>query len=143
MNGFALHPQLQADTHLLISLKHSEVLLMDDARFPWLILVPRIVNARELHELAPAVRAQVSEEVYTVSTLLSQHTKAYKMNIGALGNMVEQLHIHVIARQTDDAVWPNPVWGAGTRKPYTLEQKSVLKKEYACLLYTSPSPRDS
>ena len=119
---FQLHDQLAADTALIADLPLSRCLLMQDARFPWIILVPRIANLRELHEVPEPVRLTLFEEIEQVSTALQQLTGAHKLNVAALGNQVPQLHIHVIARQTDDAAWPGPVWGVGTAQPYPSEQ---------------------
>ena len=126
MSGFELHPQLKADTLPVTSLVTSDVLLMNDARFPWLILVPRVAGARELHTLPTPVSQQIHEEVIQVTSVLASITGAYKMNSGALGNMVEQLHIHVIARFPEDAAWPKPVWGFGERQDYVNDQASAL-----------------
>lgn len=89
------------------------VLLMKNARFPWLILVPRRDGLRELHDLSDTDFAHATQEVRKASGVLQQMTGADKMNVAALGNMVPQLHIHVIARFTTDAAWPNPVWNSG------------------------------
>ncbi len=126
MNTFTLHPQPEADTHKVLALSCCELLLMDDSRFPWLILVPRIAQARELHTLPDDTAQQIQIEVREVSKVLAAHTQAYKMNTGALGNVVEQLHLHVIARFKEDAAWPNPVWGFGTRQPYAPDDAAAL-----------------
>lgn len=111
--SFTLHPQLAGDTAQVADLAVCRVLLMNHAAFPWLILVPMREGLRELHELEDADFTLAMDEVRRVSRALQQFTKADKMNIGALGNMVPQLHIHVIARLRTDAAWPNPVWNSG------------------------------
>ena len=116
---FALHPQLEADTRLVMDLPLCSVLLMNDARYPWLILVPRIAALRDLHELEPGQRAPVLAEITAASHALERLFQPYKLNVAALGNQVEQLHIHVIARRTDDPAWPGPVWGVGAAEPYS------------------------
>lgn len=107
---FTLHPQLAADTFVIGDLPHSRILLMNAANFPWIILVPRKDNLRELFDLGNDYAA-VMDEVKTVSEKLAAFTKADKINVAALGNMVPQLHIHIIARFKTDAAWPAPVWG--------------------------------
>jgi diadenosine tetraphosphate (Ap4A) HIT family hydrolase len=115
---FDLHPRLAADTVPLGTLALSRVLLMNDARFRWLILVPAREGLREIHDLDAAGRAALIEEVTLASEALSTLYRPDKINVGALGNMVEQLHVHVVARRRDDAAWPGPVWGAGTPVAY-------------------------
>lgn len=116
--SFELHPQLAADTRHVTSLPLCEVVLMNDARFPWCILVPRLAELRDFDEVPAARKADLIDEIDRVSAALRTLTGAYKMNVAALGNMVEQLHVHVIARQRDDDAWPGPVWGVGQAKPY-------------------------
>jgi len=114
--GFAVHPQLAADTVLVATLALSEVLLMDEPAWPWLVLVPRRADLRELVDLPAADRAELMEEIARASTVLQGLFAPDKLNVGALGNMVPQLHVHVIARRIGDAAWPNPVWGAKARE---------------------------
>ncbi len=116
--SFSLHEQLAADTFYLGDLPLCRVLLMTDARFPWLVLVPRIEAVREIHELAETDRFRLVEEITLSARQLQRHAMADKMNIAALGNQVPQLHIHVIARFHADSAWPNPVWGRGPAEPY-------------------------
>lgn len=115
---FELHPRLAADTHEVARLGLCRVLLMNDRRFPWLILVPERADVREVHELSAADRAQLIEEIARVAGAMQRFHRADKMNVAALGNQVPQLHVHVIARYTTDPAWPNPVWGKGTAEPY-------------------------
>jgi diadenosine tetraphosphate (Ap4A) HIT family hydrolase len=116
---FELHPRLAADCIVLGDLKLCRVLLNNDARFPWCILVPRVPALRDFHEVPDAHRAALFAEIEHVSLALQHVGQADKMNVAALGNMVPQLHIHVIARRTDDAAWPTPVWSAGAAEPYS------------------------
>lgn len=109
---FTLHPQLAADCAPIGDLPLCRVLLMNDARFPWLILAPRREGMRELFDLSPGDYAAVMQEVREVACAFAALTQAHKMNIAALGNQVPQLHIHLIARFEHDAAWPSPVWGA-------------------------------
>jgi diadenosine tetraphosphate (Ap4A) HIT family hydrolase len=124
--SYTLHPQLAADTYQVAQLPLCDLLLMNDARYPWCILVPRLEGLRDLHEVPAAHKTQLQQETDQISLLLSELTDAYKMNVAALGNMVEQLHIHVIARRPDDAAWPGPVWGVGAAEPYTDAQAEQL-----------------
>jgi diadenosine tetraphosphate (Ap4A) HIT family hydrolase len=118
MTGFALDPRLAADTAPVCDLALSTLRLMRDARFPWAILVPRIAGAVEIADLSPADRATLMEEVAQVSHALRRVAPCDKLNVGALGNLVPQLHVHVVARRKGDAAWPGPVWGSGGAEPY-------------------------
>ncbi|MEF3082966.1 HIT family protein [Luteimonas sp. SMYT11W] len=120
--AFALHPQLADDTHPLTTLTLCELRLMDDANYPWLVLVPRIAGAREMIDLDADQRRQLTDEIDIAARLLRDAFRPYKLNIAALGNMVEQLHVHVIGREQDDPAWPAPVWGRVAARPYTPEQ---------------------
>jgi diadenosine tetraphosphate (Ap4A) HIT family hydrolase len=121
-----LDPRLLADSIAVGRLALCEVRLQDDARFPWLVLVPLRQNASEFFELAAPDRAVLCEEIASVSAALRALTQCLKINVGALGNIVRQLHIHVVARNEDDAAWPGPVWGTGTRVPYGEAEKAAL-----------------
>lgn len=107
-----LDPQLAADSLSLLSWPLCDVLLMDDAHYPWLILVPRIPYASELIDLPERDRMQLSTETDAAAHALRAVFSPDKLNIAALGNVVRQLHVHVIARFKADAAWPAPVWGA-------------------------------
>ena len=95
----------------------TRVLLMNDARWPWLILVPRREGVVELTDLDAADRTQLIEEAASAAGFLKAHTGAHKINLGALGNIVRQLHLHVVARAAGDPAWPGPVWGHGAARP--------------------------
>ena len=116
--AFALDPRLAADTHSIGDLALSRVLLMNDARFPWLILVPRRAGLRELIELARDEQHILLDEINRCARVLHVLEKPDKLNIAALGNVVAQLHVHVIVRRTHDAAWPRPVWDVGERIAY-------------------------
>ncbi len=120
---FELDAVLAQDTHAVCELPLCSVRLMDDARFPWLVLVPRVSGARELMDLDETQRAPLWQEIARASEALRALCTPYKLNVAALGNVVEQLHVHVIGRFRDDAAWPRPVWGVGTAQPYV---ESVL-----------------
>ena len=117
-DSFSLDPQLAADTHLVVRWSLSEVLLMDDARFPWIILVPRVPDVTEAFQLTDDQQHQLLRETTETGRALSGAFGADKINTAALGNVVSQLHVHVIARFHDDAAWPRPVWGTGTACRY-------------------------
>lgn len=118
MTGFSLSPRLEADSVFLADWPLCQLRLMDDQRFPWLILVPRLPGLEEWTELSPPEAAQLSDEIARAGRGLAQIFKPTKLNVGALGNIVRQMHVHVIARFETDAAWPGPVWGQGTRLPY-------------------------
>ena len=134
MSDFILHSKLAADTFEVLSLKVSQLLLMNDARYPWLILVPQVSDMRDLHNLSAKQYHSVTQEIAQVSKVLESVTQAHKMNVGALGNMVPQLHIHIIARQTNDAAWPAPVWGVGEAQPYSQDAAKTLVRQIASKL---------
>jgi len=121
MSGFELHTQLAADTAFVTDAPLCRVLLMNDANFPWLILVPRRAGLRDYHNLSPDDLAVANDEIVKASRVLTALYKPDKINLAALGNMVPQLHIHVIARFTDDVAWPKPVWGVAPAEPYMPE----------------------
>lgn len=118
MTDFALHPLLAADTFEVTDLPLCRVLLMNDSQYPWLILVPRRANLRDLDELSVTDAQQLTLEINRASKALRVVSLPYKLNVAALGNMVEQLHIHVIARRKDDVAWPRPIWGVSPAVPY-------------------------
>ena len=119
---FLLHPTLQADAIEVGDLDLCRLLLMNDARFPWLILVPRIHDAREITDLDAAQRYQLIDEIALIETAMQQIFAPDKLNVGAIGNRVAQLHVHVIARYANDSVWPAPVWMSGAAVPYPTGQ---------------------
>jgi diadenosine tetraphosphate (Ap4A) HIT family hydrolase len=123
---FALHSRLAADTTYVTDWPLSRVLLMEDARFPWLVLVPRRVGASELHDLPSLDCRRLIQEIAQASLVLKDLTGAAKINVGALGNLVPQLHIHVVARCLGDAAWPGPVWGHGVPVAYSPTALSEL-----------------
>lgn len=115
---FRLDPRLAADSVPVLDLGLSAVRLMNRRAWPWLILVPRRAGAVELHDLAAGDRALLIEEVAAVAHVLKARERADKINVGALGNVVGQLHVHVVARRVGDAGWPGPVWGVAAPEPY-------------------------
>ncbi len=118
MTDITLDSRLEADTYLVGDLILNRVLLMDDARFPWVILVPKRANIREIIDLELRDRAMFYRETESVMEGMKRLFSPTKLNVAALGNMVPQLHMHVIARFDDDQAWPKPVWSVGERVPY-------------------------
>jgi diadenosine tetraphosphate (Ap4A) HIT family hydrolase len=118
MSQFALDPRLANDTRPVASLALCEVLLMNDARFPWLVLVPRQNGLVEICDLPPDAQAALWQEVNLATQALRALAPFDKLNLGALGNIVRQLHVHVVGRREGDAAWPGPVWGSGRAEPY-------------------------
>ena len=115
---FALHPQLAADTFEIGRLELSRVLLMNDSRYPWLILVPEKPDLVELVDLGNTDLSRLTGEIRRASLALRELFTPDKLNVAALGNMVPQLHVHVIARFRNDSAWPRPGWGGPPAPPY-------------------------
>lgn len=115
---FELHSQLQADCIPVGDFPLCRLLLLNDRQYPWLVLVPRRAELREVFELAEADRAQFHRESDLLAQVLSETFNADKMNVAALGNMVPQLHVHHIVRYRQDPAWPAPVWGKLPAVPY-------------------------
>jgi len=115
--GWSLHPQLAADTVPVCDLALSRLLAMNDADFPWLILVPRRAGASDMIDLG-AEQPLLMDEIAAVSRALKDETRCDKLNVAAIGNVVPQLHIHVVARRIGDPLWPKPVWGATAGRRY-------------------------
>jgi len=111
-DGWSLHPQLVRDTIPLGDMALSQVLIIKDANYPWLLLVPRRPAIVEIIDLDEVEQAQLMVEIARVGRALKDVTQCDKLNIAALGNAVPQLHVHVIARRKTDKAWPKPVWGA-------------------------------
>ena len=122
MTDFVLDQKLEADTLAVADIGLCRVRLMNDKRFPWLILVPMRADVREIHELSPLDQTMLTFEVTQTSKLLQRVTGAHKMNVAALGNQVPQLHVHVIARFESDAAWPSPIWGSGKPLTYSAQE---------------------
>ncbi len=110
--AWSLHPQLEKDTINIGDLPLSRVLVINDANYPWLLLAPRRAGVIEIVDLDEVAQAQLMTEINRVARALQDVTKPDKLNIAALGNVVPQLHVHIIARRRSDAAWPRPVWGA-------------------------------
>ncbi|MFC5569338.1 HIT family protein [Lysobacter yangpyeongensis] len=120
--GWHLHPQLAEDTHPVAHFPLCDLQLMDDANHPWLILVPRVENAVEWTDLDESQQAALTREIGRACRVLQAVFQPHKLNVAALGNLVPQLHVHVIARFREDIAWPRPVWGTATAQPYSPEE---------------------
>jgi diadenosine tetraphosphate (Ap4A) HIT family hydrolase len=131
---FTLHNQLAKDCVPLGDLPLCRVLLMNDAQYPWLILVPRRVDVAELFQLSRIDQRQLLDETSSVAAALAGHFRADKMNVAALGNVVPQLHVHVIVRYSGDPAWPRPVWGALPAQSYSDESLAERLQELEALL---------
>ncbi len=126
---FTLHSQLEQDTIKVGQFDLCEVLLMNDVRYPWVILVPKRENKSEIYQLTESEQQQLLVESSFLCQTMSKLFSADKMNIAALGNMVEQLHVHHVARFKTDAAWPKPVWGLGQAESYSeIAKKAMLSQ---------------
>jgi diadenosine tetraphosphate (Ap4A) HIT family hydrolase len=119
---FELHPKLKEDCFVLGDFSLCTLLMMNDHHYPWFILVPKREKIKEAFELTEEEQAQLNKEVIYFSHLVKNSFQAQKMNVATLGNMVPQLHVHVIARFDSDVSWPNPVWGHTQAKKFEKEQ---------------------
>ncbi len=115
---WSLHPQLAQDTVPVGDLALSRVLAMNDATYPWLVLVPQRAGTVEIIDLDASEQTELMGEIARACAALKALTCCDKLNVGAIGNVVPQLHVHVVARRTDDPVWPRPVWGAAPPRAY-------------------------
>lgn len=131
---FVLDERLKNDTCWLGDFPLCRVLLMNDSRYPWLILVPRQADISEVFQLSAPQQQTLWQETTQVAHALNTLFAADKMNIATLGNVVNQLHMHVVARMRNDAAWPAPVWGKGTAEPYSAVQIQLLRKQIGKIL---------
>lgn len=122
MDTFELNDRLRADTLFVGDLPLSRLLLMNDARYPWIILVPRLVDITEIHQLSRSDRQQLMQESCDVAEFIAGHFAVKKMNVAVLGNIVPQLHMHHIGRQENDPAWPGPVWGHSPAIAYSEQE---------------------
>jgi len=133
--AWSLHPRLEQDTAPVGDLPLSRLLVHNDANYPWLLLVPRRPEAREIIDLDEADRRQLMAEIAMASRALKAVTRCDKLNVAAIGNVVPQLHLHVLARRRDDAAWPKPVWGTVPARAYDLAERerfvAALRRELA------------
>ncbi len=131
---FVLDSRLQQDTLVIGDFPLSRLLLSNDANYPWFILVPRRDDISELFQLDVADQQQLWQETTALAELLKDLFDADKMNVATLGNVVSQMHMHVIVRKRDDAAWPAPVWGKVSPKPYSDEQVAAIRERLRAVL---------
>lgn len=131
MHTFRLDERLARDSELITKLGLCQLRIQNDKRWPWLVLVPRRNDVSELFELTPLDQAMLSFETNQVASALKELTGATKINVGALGNIVRQLHVHIIARNEGDPCWPGPIWGQGTPEPYSDNDRHDFMKKLA------------
>lgn len=130
--SFELHPTLAADSHPIVETATLMLRLIDDARFPWVILVPKVTGSVELHALPEDIYDEVATAARRLGAVMKTAFDADRVNTAAIGNMVPQLHVHVVARRADDAAWPKPIWGFGTMQrmsPLQIEERSGLIRD--------------
>jgi diadenosine tetraphosphate (Ap4A) HIT family hydrolase len=123
---WSLHPQLAEDTIDIGDLPLARTLLMNDANYPWLVLVPRRAGAVEIIDLDDEQQVQLMSEIALLARVLKDVIGCHKLNVAAIGNIVPQLHVHVVARRRDDAAWPRPVWGAVAARAYQPAERDRL-----------------
>ena len=129
MSSFSLHPRLAADTIELARLPLSLLLMMNDRRYPWFILVPQRADIQEVYQLAATDQQQLWRESAWLGEAAMQAFTGDKLNLAALGNLVPQLHLHHVVRYRGDAAWPGPVWGQGEALPYSAAEQDRVKDE--------------
>ena len=133
--GFALDQRLADSSHLVTRVDDIQVRLADDSRYVWLLLVPEYEGAEELHDLSEDLRGRLLELATQLGAWMKARFAADKINIAAIGNVVPQLHLHVVARQRDDAAWPAPIWGHGIPEPLTETDRQQLMSAIISFLY--------
>jgi len=131
---FKLDPQLKADTIHIGDFPLSQLLLMNDSNYPWFILVPRRAGVSEIYHLGEKDRHQLMRESAALAENLADIFAARKMNVANLGNLVSQLHVHVIVRKESDPAWPGPVWGKAAAKPYSDDELKRIESRLDTLL---------
>jgi diadenosine tetraphosphate (Ap4A) HIT family hydrolase len=131
MADFVVDPAFEGGSVFVADWPLCQLRLQDDARFPWLVLLPRVAGAVELEDLSPAGRARLMEEIVRAGELVRAGGEAAgrpvdKLNVAALGNVTAQLHVHVVGRRRDDGLWPDPVWGRAGARPYDAETRAAV-----------------
>ena len=130
---FQLHERLAADTYLMASWELCDVLLLKNAVYPWFVLVPRQSDLVEIIDLSVAHQTQLMREIAKISAFLREDYQIDKINVGALGNMVPQLHVHVLGRTKNDPAWPGPVWGHPESREYSESEVSEIQAKIQAL----------
>lgn len=128
--------RLTQGAHWIVSWPLSEIYLKDNELFPWLVLIPRVdQNITEIHQLNAVQQQKLMQEIARLSEIMSAYFEADKINVGALGNIVRQLHIHVISRKQNDLLWPHSLWQADvSHKPYSVERREMIIKDLQGLI---------
>ena len=126
MHEFSLDPRLQSDCHTLGELGENLLLLMDNSLLPWFVIVPK-ENVTEIYELTQEKQLEVLDLINRISVFVKQHFNIDKLNIAAIGNIVSQLHIHLVGRRRDDYCWPGVVWGVAQKQVYKKQEVSRIK----------------
>ena len=134
MLNFELNARLKEDTFFVGDLPLSQILLMNDSRYPWVILVPRLADITEIHQLSAKDQQQLLHESSAISQFILENFAVTKMNVAVLGNVVSQLHLHHIGRNKDDPAWPGPVWGHSPAVPYKQADADKVIKLFKQLL---------
>lgn len=124
MSDFVLDPRLDRDSTLLMKLGLCQLRLMEDSRWPWVLLVPQRSGISEIFEMTPLDQTMLTFETAIAAKAVKQASGCLKINVGALGNQVRQFHLHIIARDEGDPAWPGPVWGHGQAKPWTTSARA-------------------
>jgi len=140
--SFQIHPRLLKSGIPLATLNRCHILLKNEATFPWLIIVPETddPSIEDLHQLSPDRRHEVTEVIYTLSPFLESCFQPTKLNVACIGNQIRQMHIHLIARNENDPVWPNPVWGSSfTKTPYSQQEIESIKQSFTSYLKALPA----
>lgn len=135
--AFSLDKRIERDSILLVELPLCQLRLQNDQRYPWLVLVPKIDNVTEVHDLNEQQAIQLIKESSSVSRVLKDLTGCKKVNVANLGNVCEQLHWHIVARNEEDLTWPGPIWGVGNAIPW--DEKKRLEFSQSLLELLQPS----
>ncbi len=138
--AFELDSRIAGSTHLVTTTDGIQVRLADDARYMWLMLIPEVAGARELHDLGTADRQRIMTLAARLGAWLKADTGADKINTAAIGNVVPQLHLHIVARHQGDAAWPAPIWGHGEPQPMTADMREARIEKLAAFLASQPPP---
>ncbi|WP_035572256.1 HIT domain-containing protein [Halomonas halocynthiae] len=136
MPSFTPDARLVADSHLVAELPLCQLRMMNDQRYVWLILIPRYADIHEVYELSAADQRQLWQEGTLLGQAIKQHFAGDKLNIATLGNVVSQLHLHVVLRHQRDPAWPGPVWGHSPAEPYTNTRQSEMRRQLLTLINT-------
>jgi diadenosine tetraphosphate (Ap4A) HIT family hydrolase len=134
---FVVDPQIERDSHFICDLPLSQLRLVNDNRFPWVLLIPRLANVSEIIDLSEMQSHTLINEIRQTSHALRTACPCNKINVASIGNKVRQLHVHIIARRVDDSAWPGTVWDKGPTVPYdrdsVLQRVSMLRDAIAVL----------